>query len=370
MEIIKISEGILWENPMPVLRSMHSFFPFACELENGTILASHVIGEAFESANGTTRLSVSRDKGGNWELLPVIYKKDGLEVPTTDYMKITNIGTNKIVLFGYEYGRPDTNLPIGNAKTGGTLYSNIVFISSDDNGNTWSRPVKITSSFKGPVEASAPLTVLKDGSWATPITSFPNWEGERQEPSCGRLLRSNDNGNTWSDEVIIMGMGENVSAYEQRICQLQKSGAVVNIAWCEDLITGQAYNNQYTVSHDNGKSFEGPFDTGILGQASSVCAIGGDRLLALHAIRKETDRPGIYAFVVNLENDKWDIEAQSVIWEPKTPIVKDTSMAAIFAYLKFGQPGAIKLKDGIILTTHWAIENGMGKTFVMKLNIK
>ena len=370
MNITKLSENVIWTNPTPALNSRHSYFPFACELDNGDILATHVMGQAFESVDGTTRLCISHDKGETWTLLPVFYDKSVLEVPTSDSMKPTSLGGGKVIMLGYEYIREDENLPIGNPETGGLLPSNIIFMQSADNGGTWSGPLIIKTSLKGPKEASAPITVLHNGDWVTPITSFMTWEGVRLEPSCGRLLRSNDRGKTWSDDVVCMDMGENITAFEQRVCQLEKSGAIVNIAWCEDTVTEQAYNNQYMISYDNGKSFKGPFDTGIFGQASSVCAIGGDRLLALHAMRKGTDRPGIYAYVVNLENGKWDIEAESVIWEPTTPLVKDTTMAAIFAYLKFGQPGAIKLSDGSILTTHWMIDNGQGKTIAMKLEIK
>lgn len=370
MNIIKKSENIIWTNPMPALRSRHSYFPFACELDNGDILSSHVIGEAFESVDGTTRMSISHDKGETWELLPVFYDKSELNVPTSDSMKPTNAGDGKVIMLGYEYIREDENLPVGNPETGGLLPSNIIFCESSDNGKTWTKPAVVPSSFKGPEEASAPITILKNGDWVTPITGFMNWEGERLEASCGKLLRSNDQGKTWSDDAVCMNMGENITAFEQRVCQLEKSGAIVNIAWCEDTVTGEVFNNQFAISYDNGLSFEGPFDTGIHGQASSVCAIGDDRLLALHAMRKDTDRPGIYAYVVNLENGKWEIEAEQVIWEPTTPLVKDESMAAIFAFLKFGQPGAIKLSDGSILTTHWMVDNGQGKTVAMKLEIK
>ena len=370
MNITKQSESIIWTNPIPVLNSRHSYFPFACELENGDILATHQMGEAFESVNGTTRLCISHDKGQTFELLPVFYDKSGQEIPTTDSLKATNVGGGRVAMIGYEYERPDPTQPIGNPETGGVQNSYVIFLISNDNGKTWSKPQRVPSTFQGPIEASAALTVLQNGDWVTPITSFVTWEGVRLEPSCGRLLRTNDEGKTWSDDVICMDMGENVSAYEQRLCQLEDSGALVNIAWCEDLVTGESFNNQYTISYDNGQSFEGPFDTGIFGQASSVCSIGEDRLLALHAMRKGTDRPGIYAYVVNLENGKWDIEAEKVIWEPDTPIVKDNSMAAVFAYLKFGQPGAIKLSDESILTTHWTVENGQGKTIAMKLDIK
>ena len=213
------------------------------------------------------------------------------------------------------------------------------------------------------------MVVLQNGDWVTPITEFANWENQRQEASCGRLLRSSDQGKTWNDDAVIMALGETVAIFEQRVCQLKESGKLVSIAWNEDLKTGERYNNHYSVSEDNGQTWTGGLDTGVRAQASSVCAIGGDRLLALHSKRRDTDRPGIYADIVHLADNKWNVESETLIWEPAVPVVRDKNMAEVFAFLKFGQPGACLLQDGTVLTTHWFIDNGQGKTIAMRLKL-
>ncbi len=370
MKVKKVFESTIWTNPKPVLYSRHSYFPFACELDDGTLLASHVVAEAFESVNSTTRVCISKDKGRTWTLLPVVYDKSGYPVPTTDSMKPTSLGGGKVLLFGYESFRTDPESTVGNPETGGLLDDRMMMIRSFDNGKTWTLAEEIPCSWGHHVEASAPITVLKNGDWVTPITGFPKWDGTSSGKVCGRLLRSNDQGKTWNDDTIIMDLGEDITIYEQRLCQLEKSGHIVSIAWNENMKTGERLNNHYAVSVDNGKTFGPAKDTGILGQASSVCAIGGDRLLALHAKRRDTDRPGVYAYVVNLENGNWDIESEQLIWEPKSPIMKDTTMAEIFSFLKFGQPGAILLSDGSVLTTHWYVENGQGQTLSIRLELE
>jgi len=370
MKIKKTDENIIWTNPKPILRSRHSCFPFACELDDKTILASHVIGEAFESVDGTTRLSISLDKGRTWELKPVFYDKSDYPVPTTDSMKPTNIGNGNLLLFGYEFFRDNPEYTLGNPETGGLLDSRLILLRSSDAGKNWSSAEEISCIWGRHVEASAPLLVLKNKDWVTPITEFSKWDGSHSVPLCSRLLRSNDQGRTWQDDTVIMQMGDNITMFEQRICQLEKSGNIVVIAWNEDLATGERFNNHYAISKDNGKTFEGPFDTGVRAQSSSVCAIGGDRLLALHSKRRDTDAPGVYACIVNLEKGEWDIETEELIWKPSFSMTKDTGMADIFAYCKFGQPGAIRLSDGTILTTHWIIECGQGKTIAMKLEIE
>ena len=60
----KLFSTVIYDNPLPQLRSRQSAFPGLCILPDGKILASHQIGEAFESVDGTTYVSVSTD-GGN-----------------------------------------------------------------------------------------------------------------------------------------------------------------------------------------------------------------------------------------------------------------------------------------------------------------
>lgn len=93
------------------------------------MLASFVIGEAFESVDLTTVLSKSNDGGKTWIYLGPIYDKSRVGVTVSDFLKITNTGGGKIIAFGYEYLRENPELPIGNPQTGGVLESRIVFLN-------------------------------------------------------------------------------------------------------------------------------------------------------------------------------------------------------------------------------------------------
>ena len=186
---------------------------------------------------------------------------------------------------------------------------------------------------------------------------------------CGRALRSFDEGKTWNDDTVCMDFGDElITCYEQRMCQLA-SGTIVNIGWNENLTTGERLMNHFTYSVDNGKTFSAPESTGVLGQASSVCALGGERLLALHAVRRDTDRPGIYAYVIDFSDKTWNVVDSKLIWEPATPMKKDERMAEIFSFLKFGQPGAILLSDGDVLMSHWYADAGEYKTAATRISL-
>lgn len=362
-----VESNIIYENPLPQLCSRHSAFPFICECKDGTLIAVHVIGEAFESVDGSSYISRSTDGGRTWGTPTQMFGQSKYPYPITDYCKAVALEDGRLVAIGYAYHRENTLLPIGNPETGGVLDDFVFYSISEDNGNTWSEMIPIECSWGPHVEASAPLIVLKDGTWLTPITGFPKWDGTMTGPLCGRALRSEDEGKTWSDDVVCMEFGgRSVTCYEQRMCQLE-SGAIICIGWNEDTDTGERLENHYTVSYDNGKSWSKAMSTGILGQASSVCAIGGERLLALHAVRRDTDKPGIYGYIVDFSDKTWNIVEEALLWEPVTPLIKDAKMAEIFSFLKFGQPGAILLKDGDVMMTHWYAQEGQYKTAATRI---
>ena len=297
-----------------------------------------------------------------------MFKKTEFGSNITDYAKVTVLPDGRLAAIGYAYYRHNPELPIGNPKNGGIL-DDFVFCSlSNDGGMTWGEMKSITCAWGPHVEASAPITVLSDGSWITPITGFPDWDGKMTSRLCGRLLRSDDCGNTWNDDTVCMDFNGDVTCYEQRVCVLE-SGAVVCIGWNENVVTGERLDNHYTVSYDGGRTFSKPISTGIRGQASSVCAIGKERVLALHAVRRDTDRPGIYGYIVDLSDGKWNIIDYSLLWEPPMPIVKDAKMADVFSFLKFGQPGAILLKNGDVMMSHWYAEGGQYSTVASRIKL-
>ncbi len=364
-----LSSSVIYENPLPQLRSRHAYFPNACVLPDGAVLAASAVGEAFESVDSATRLFVSRDGGRSFSEFHSRPADAGFwDVPASIYGKLTPLGGENLILFGYAVLREDPELPIGNPATGGTLPSAVFFCRSGDGGRTWNQPREVPCRWGRHVEASAPLLALPGGDWITPIAGFPDWDGSFAGRHGGRLLRSRDEGASWDDGTVCMAFeNENISCYEQRICRLAASGRIVCIAWNQDLRTDEALPNHYTISEDGGHTFSRPLSTGIRGQTASVCAVGGDLLLALHALRRGTDRPGVYAYLVNLANGGWDIEDELLVWEPQTPVLRDGRMADVFAYLRFGQPGAVLLRPGEALMTHWSIENGQGRTLCTRI---
>lgn len=359
----------IFMNPLPQLKSIHSMFPYVCELPDGTLLATHTVGEAFESVDSTAHVSFSSDGGKTWSEPKPMFDKTKFDVPVSEYCKACLLPDGRLLALGYAFFRPDPSLPEGNPETGGLLDDFLFCAYSEDNGKTWGEMQEIPCGWGHHVEASAPALVLKDGTLISPIAGFPSWDGTEALPVVGKALRSEDGGKTWDDESVCMQFeGRKVLCYEQRMCQLD-SGKVICIAWNEDIETGERLPNHYSVSEDSGKTWSAPKSTGIMGQSSSVCSIGGDKLLAVHGLRRNTDRPGIYGYIVDFSKGEWEIQEEILIWESKTPMVKLSHFAEVFSFIKFGQPNAVRLSDGSIIVSYWYSEDGQYRTAVTKLEL-
>ena len=364
----QLFSSFIYENPMPHLYPRNSAFPNAIELADGRLLAAHQMGVAFESVDGATFLSESTDGGKTWSA-PWKAVPQEEERPISECAKLTLLPDGRLVLLGYAFYRDNPELPLGNAQTGGLLEDYVFWAESTDGGKTWSEKRHIPNTWEGHTEASAPLYVLQDGSWATPITGFPTWDGNKVSKDCGRLLHSYDQGKTWNDDTICMEFpGNTVLCYEQRMCQLE-DGTLVTIAWNEDTATGARLHNHIAISTDGGKTFSAPIDTGVQGQASGIVALDGTKVLTLHAIRRDTDEPGVYACVADVAGGEWKLLSQEKVWVPKLPMTRNTYMAEVFAFIKFGQPGVMRLSDGNILITFWICEEGCYKTVAAKYKL-
>ena len=365
----QIFSSYIYENPLPQLYPMNSAFPNVCELSDGRLLAAHQMGVAFESVDGTTCLSESLDGGKTWSKAWKAFDKSGQKRPTSECAKITELSDGRLVMLGYEFYRDNPELPLANAETGGLLEDFVFWSESKDGGKTWSERYHIPTAWKGHTEASAPIYVLKDGSWATPIAGFHAWDGSEISKNCGRLLRSYDEGKTWNDDTICMEFPDNtVICYEQRMCQLD-NGTLVVVAWNEDAVSGERLNNHIAISTDNGKTFSKPIDTGIKGQSTGIVALDGNKILTTHALRRDTDEPGVYACISEISDGKYKLISKERIWKPNVPMTRINGFAEIFAFIKFGQPGVIRLSDGSIMMTLWVCEEGQYKTLTAKFEL-
>lgn len=361
MKVIDVVEHVtLYENPIPNLVSRHGFFPGLARLPSGDLLALFPIGEAFESVQ-TVFVSRSTDQGRTWRLEGPMY--EGLEHVGPTSMKPTVLTDGSLIAVGYGTFRDDPEILV-NPETGG-LPDGANYVSfSRDEGRTWTALEEMVLGHPEVIETSGPCMELPNGDLIVPGPPFPLWDGTIPSGVRGFILRSRDKGKTWDDRTVYFERG-NITPYECRMCRMQDD-RIVMIIWCLDQVAGRNLTNHVVVSRDNGMTWSDPIDTGVRGQASNLMALGGERLLSIHAVR-EGD-VGLYVNGVDFTDDQWRILATRNIWE-NAPSMQIGSLASMGAGLKFGQPSLLPLDDGDILATHWAIENGQGRILTHRIRV-
>ena len=361
-----VDHHVLYENPIPEIRSRHSYFPGVVKLPSGDLLALFALGEAMDAANVTTVASRSRDQGRTWGFEGPIHEKSPDCRFDSDYLKPTVLRDGTLMATGYRFHRTDPDSPLANPETGGLRDGQNLVSFSHDEGRQWSTPKVIPRTRPELVEASGPCIELRSGTILAAGELFPMWDGGNPSSYAGGLLRSDDKGKTWDDSTLFFAdaLGTFRPA-EPRLCEME-DGRVIILFWTVDHVGGTSLPNHYVVSRDQGKTWSKPIDTGIPAQAPNLMFMGGDRLLTIHSHRE--GETGLYVRIVDLLGDRWQAVEEAKIWgnAPSSKVASFTEMAK---QLRFGQPSLLALDTGDILATHWAIEDGQGRILTHRLRV-
>jgi sialidase-1 len=368
--IENLESHVIYENPKPHVHSRHGFFPGLVELASGDLIAMFMIAEAFESPDGATFLSRSRDHGRSWELQGRLYDAPVSAFQTTDTLKPTLLRDGSLIAIGYRFHRVDPEQGIGIEATGGILPGDDIVSFSRDLGKTWTLPRIIDRTRPELLEISGPCIELDSGDLLAVAALFKMADGSNPSGQVGVLLRSNDGGLNWDDRSLFFRSDAgNMTPFESRICRME-DGRLVVLSWAYDQVSGLHFANQAVVSRDEGRTWSAPIDTGIPAQASGLLALTGNLLLTIHAHRDE--KPGIVVRRIDFADDRWRVIEELTVWGKMATrqTRSGQSMPDMFTGLRFGQPSLIRLETGDFLATHWSIDEGQGRIRTHRLRVR
>lgn len=362
-----LERTVLYENPRPHVHSRHGYFPGIVRLASGDLLALFVIAEAFEAPNSTTYVSRSKDFGKTWHLEGPLYDKSALGFETSDSLKATALRDGSVIAIGYRFRRDNIEQGISLPETEGILNGDNIVAFSIDRGKSWSTPQILPRSSPELLECSGPCLQLQSGDLVETAAFFKLPNGTNPSGQTGVLLRSTDQGKTWTDHERFYSQGT-IVPYESRVCEMDPGHLVVMI-WAYHYAGRKNLANQVVVSHDNGYSWSQPIDTGIFGQASNLLWLGGTLLASIHAHRER--EVGIYLRIVDFKNDSWQLIRETMIYGvgARAQTIEGKTMSEMFASLRFGQPSLLRIRDDNVLAYHWAIEDGQGKILQHRLRL-
>ena len=364
-----LKTGLIYRNPKPHVHSVHAYFPSVVQMDNGELLATLVLGEAFEAADCCTHLARSRDNGETWQMEGRIYPgtKDRL---TSDSSRITALTGGETVVFMVRHDRTDyPEEGLTNPETLGFAPTELLFLRSDDYGHTWKGPTALIPPLEGPsFEMCCPITLLRDGRWILPTETWPGWNGDCPDGIRMVAFVSSDRGQTWPEYMDIMNESENsVFFWESKVIEFL-DGRLMAVAWVYDDKIHKDRPNHYAISKNGGKTWSKPASTGLIGQTLTPFLLDDNRIFSVY---RRMDKPGLWADLSHLEGDEWVNDSCEPLWGSQTSGLTATTdnMAHNFNVLRFGAPCITKLSDGTIFTAFWCYEDCVSVIRWFKFNL-
>ena len=375
MEAIKkISEHVIYRYNGVAFPDQHAKFPGVVQLNSGRLIATYEIRNDVGFASSSTFLSWSDDEGASWHGHRELYDSSKLYLGhnISETLKPTVLNDGRIIAIGYRFHRKDAGVSIGNPVTEGLLPGDNVVCFSEDDGESWTLPKVIPHDYPELLEISGPCIELESGKLIAVSCPFKMWDGSNPSGQSGVLLVSNNKGKSWDCRSKYFTTPNNkVTPWEGRICEMQP-GRLVAIVWAYDFENKAHLPNYVVVSNDAGKSWQKPFPTDIMAQASNIIWLGENLLLSIHSHR--ADNPiGLFVRIINFKNNQWQVVSEKMIWGKSEKKASQGNIIEQFVNLKFGQPSLLRLHSGDILATHWCAEDhclGTIMTHRLKINIK
>jgi hypothetical protein len=370
LSLLELDSGIVYRNLLPHVMSKHAYFPSVVYLNNGEILTSLVLGEAFEAVNLDTYVVRSNDMGRNWSK-PKPVLSEGAKHLTSNCGRLTVLTDGKLVSMvvrSHRESHPDSGL--ANPDNLGFVPTDLLLTRSFDYGHTWSAPEKILPPIDGPsFEACSPIVLLKDGRWIWPTSTWRGWDGYCPNGMKMIALVSYDKGKTWPDYMDIMnGSPDNIIYWEGKVAELN-NGTLIAVSWAFNEMEGKDLTNHYVYSTDGGKTWSVPLSTGIQGQTMSITGLRDNLLLIVY---RRMDEPGLWLGVTEFKEGKWVNKGSFCLWgkESVNLIDKSGQIVQDFNQLKFGAPDIISLPDGSFFVVFWCYEDMVSNIRWFKFSVQ
>lgn len=354
-----LTTGVLYKNPQPHLKSRHAYFPSVAVLPDGEMVATLMRGEAFEAVNNRVYVARSSDQGTTWTIEGLLASDiDGK--PISESARITATTDGELIALLHRHDRTGhLEEGLANSQTLGFVPTDFALARSTDGGCSWSQPESIDPPLVGPsFELCCPITILNDGRWLLPTSTWRGWDGEL--PNGDRMIAfvSEDQGRTWPQYMTVMHHERDEMMYwESKIIELS-DGALLAVAWVYDNAESCDLPNHYTLSRDGGKTWTKPKSTGLTGQTMTPLLLADGRILCVY---RRMDQPGLWCQIAHLEGDEWYNDDAQPLWGNQSGGLTATgeSMADNFKALKFGAPCLTPLPGGGIHLAFWCYEDCM-----------
>ena len=324
-----------------------SAFPTTVLLGNGDIICGFSVGGGAH-VDGGTYCARSSDGGHTWsDKIPILEPTNNPRV--INHLRLSRDNDGTILAYGQKEHRSQP----GEQNKANECQA--VLCQSEDGGHTWSSPQVVPVPIPGPYEISNPIVITDDGRWLAPVASYHNGRYGEQV----LLLESTDRGTTWSNTYTVFEHARREVGYLEQKVATCGPNRLIGIAWCQDYDKDTDLCNAYAFSADGGRTWDGPYDTGIQGQTMTPLWLSDNRFLVLY--NRRYGHQSVQMCLIRASNDFWEIEVERMMFDGQASLkwADDLSSQEQISLITFGFPTAMRLNNDTFLVTHWCEEDGV-----------
>jgi hypothetical protein len=303
------------------------YFPVMIRLQDGSLGAVLRGGAPHIGVKGRLDWVHSRDGGRSWSKPTLI-----VDSRWDDRNPALGQMADGTIVVGY--AEASTYDEQGKWDTSAGSYD-LFFVTSRDSGKSWSEKKNLYSR---PIRNGSPFGRIIHDKKGTALMAIygeanPSYAGpEKLQGNAGDysgLIRSRDNGRTWSDFSQIL------SGHNEASLQLLPDGRLITAVRTEDGALS------ITESEDDGYHWSGPRKLTKRGQhPADICLLSGGGLLVTYGNRLQPY--GVGCVVSRDKGKTWDYEHRKMLaWDSENT--------------DCGYPSTVQLPDGTILTMYYSV---------------
>ncbi len=230
-------------------------------------------------------------------------------------------------------------------------YSEVRLVRSCDNGKTWTRPVALDYILPDLIMAGG-FVRLPDGNLGIPCEIWHEWDkGWREGPST-RLIRSFNNGETWPEAALMARDGNKESIFGDPKIAVLPDDKIISLFWRYGLKSGKDMPIHMSSSTDSGLTWGIPKSTGISGQRSSPVSLGNGLVLCIYQ-KRFGDDSGIKCIMSFDDGGSWMQDTDISVYRIGHHTNNANPFSGYTDSYTFGYSSILKLSDDEILVPFW-----------------
>ncbi|NUQ65562.1 MAG: exo-alpha-sialidase [Pirellulales bacterium] len=369
-----VHRRIIFEGSAQPGASHNLALPSLLHCPDGSVLLAYRAGRTKTSADGTQRLWRSPDAGATWNPVPFPVSRTPAGQPgELRTAALSRIDDGRIGMLLTWIDHPDDATPIVNPATEGLLPIHIGWLTSADNGSSWSPLQEVHPAPLVQPCGNGPVLRLPDGRLLAAFECYKAFNDPAPWSSRSAVIFSSDEGQRWQQPLVVAADPGHLRFFWDQHVHRLRDGSVVDIMWSDDRRHPEKSEIYLTRSTDSGSTWSRPQSTGIAGQFSTLLELADGRLALIYVAR--SGDPSIRLRFGRDGGRVWDGADALVVYSQSTDdlaAVKDRAYGdhlRNMAQWSFGWPTAIELSPGRVFLSYYVAEKDRSSVVLAELHL-